>query len=66
MFSQFALIMGCLVFGVYLSITFLITSSNVNGYSRDTTMFIIYPIGYFLYSLVPVTRLIYTTTVVDR
>ncbi len=54
------------MFGVYLSITFLISSGNVNGYSRDTALSIIYPLGYFLYSLVPVTRMIYNTTVVDR
>ncbi len=55
--------MGCLVFGIYLSVTFLIGGSSD---SSSTSVTALYSLAFSLYSVVPISRLLYITTAVDR
>ncbi len=55
--------MGCLVFGVYLSVTFLIGSASPA--LKSTSLSAIYTLGFLLYSLVPVSRMLTATGAVD-
>ncbi len=57
--------MGCLVFGIYLSLTFLIGGGGGSAQAASVNISALYPLGFFLYSLVPVSRLLYVTKVVD-
>ena len=55
---QFSLIMGTLIFGIYLSVTFLIVDKDSPTLS--------FTLGYALYSLVPAVRLVYVATSVGK
>ena len=58
---QFSLIMGTLIFGIYLSITFLI-SVNSTGSSGSHICF---TLGFLLYSLIPAIRLLFVAHIVN-
>ena len=49
LFLQFSLVMGMLIFGFYLSLTFLISTD-----ANDSRL--LFTLGYFLYSFVPSLR----------
>jgi hypothetical protein len=61
LFIQQAFMMGSLIFGIYLSISFVISSSA--GWNCSHLLF---TAGFMLYSLVPAVRLLVTADYVDR